>query len=127
MRCKVKCIRRCLLLLLASLALAWWKGILTLYVDTSSDAFHLDSTCPACYGRGLCGEFYSGDLVLEGKDRFAVSQAVNAKNVYFGRLGNSTSVVVKALGHNHELRELDERICGLQPGRRRPAASSATP
>ena len=60
-------------------------------------------------------DFYAGHVVLKGKDRYTVSQVVNAKNVYRGRLLNKTDVVIKSLGHNYELRELDARICGLPP------------
>ncbi|XP_033107182.1 divergent protein kinase domain 2A-like isoform X2 [Anneissia japonica] len=66
--------------------------------------------CPACYGTSLCGSFQRGELDLESFYKFRLLDVVNVKNVFFGR-HQEKSVVFKKLGHNTELKKLDEKIC----------------
>ncbi|KAF4527000.1 hypothetical protein B566_EDAN001547 [Ephemera danica] len=63
--------------------------------------------CPACFGVTFCPLINSGRIQLH-----AFSTWFNVKNVYFAESPLGT-IVLKKLGHDWELKALDEYICQL--------------
>jgi hypothetical protein len=85
-------------------------------IDITSESFHQQTKCPACFGENLCPDLNGGRVSLTNWTRRTVSKVFNAKNVYMADLtvpGNvyPASVVLKKLGHDHELEKLDRDIC----------------
>ncbi|XP_053314569.1 divergent protein kinase domain 2A [Spea bombifrons] len=79
--------------------------------------------CPACFGTSWCRKFMNGQLSFEGWARLRLLDFFNVKNVHFAQYGEpregSRRVVLKRLGSNQELAELDQRICKRATGRPR--------
>ncbi|KAM8953656.1 divergent protein kinase domain 2A [Pelodytes ibericus] len=79
--------------------------------------------CPACFGTSWCRKFMNGQLSFEGWARLRFLDFFNVKNVHFAQYGEpregSRRVVLKRLGSNQELAELDQRICKKATGRPR--------
>lgn len=87
------------------------------YVHSISKLSLADSElekCPACYGTNLCSSFESGDLQLTGVSSWRFFQFMNAKNVFNGFwVSRNVSVIIKKLGHDSELEDLDINLCKL--------------
>lgn len=67
--------------------------------------------CPYCFGTNYCRLITNNPFTIEMnslKDIF--NNQFSVKNVYKGRI-NGKGVVVKKLGNDNELNDLDERIC----------------
>ncbi|KAG8580894.1 hypothetical protein GDO81_007465 [Engystomops pustulosus] len=79
--------------------------------------------CPACFGTSWCRKFMNGQLSFEGWGRLRLLDFFNVKNVHFAQYGEpregSRRVVLKRLGSNQELAELDQKICKRATGRPR--------
>jgi len=67
------------------------------------------SKCPACYGVTICPQFLTGKISIEPWSLIASTLYLNSKNVYFAEYAGN-KVVLKKLGHNHELEDLDNQI-----------------
>ena len=81
-------------------------------IQLSDDTFSNLSKCPACYGSSLCTYFKSGDIALLGYSWWSIDSLFNVKNVYHGVWwSRNRSVVLKKLGYDSELAQLDRRIC----------------
>lgn len=78
---------------------------------SENDFLHL-SKCPACYGTDFCPHMNKDNLHLHLWSKCKICNYFNAKNVYYGTLGdNHQEVVLKMLAHNWELDEADAKIC----------------
>ncbi|XP_076986440.1 divergent protein kinase domain 2A [Tamandua tetradactyla] len=80
--------------------------------------------CPACFGTSWCRRFLGGQLAFEAWGRLRLLDALNVKNVYFAQLGEPREagrrrVVLKRLGSQRELAQLDQSICKRATGRPR--------
>jgi len=70
--------------------------------------------CPSCFGENLCDSIRSGELEPLGISKWTVSKLFNAKNVYYARWKTkNVTVVLKKLGHNNELEDLDKAVCDI--------------
>ena len=70
--------------------------------------------CPACYGKTLCPKIHSG-IISVGKEglKAHLLMLLNVKNIHFGTYKGQGPVVMKMLGHDKELANLDKEICRL--------------
>lgn len=96
-------------LLIIPLVLKFFISFFTL--PTLEELTELDK-CPTCFGVTMCPAFMGGHISLNGFDN--ISKFVNligSKNVMFGLYGDK-KVVLKKLGHNQELQQLDDKVCG---------------
>lgn len=80
--------------------------------------------CPACFGTSWCRRFLNGQVVFEAWGRLRLLDFLNVKNVYFAqygepREGGRRRVVLKRLGSQRELAQLDQSICKRATGRPR--------
>ncbi|KAJ1531008.1 hypothetical protein ONE63_005840 [Megalurothrips usitatus] len=71
--------------------------------------------CPACYGVSLCSDILQGSseisIVFDFWGRLGLlANALATKNVFSGSLGHQR-VIVKRLGDNSELQQMDKNIC----------------
>ncbi|XP_047005146.1 divergent protein kinase domain 2A [Schistocerca americana] len=68
--------------------------------------------CPACYGVDLCPIVLGDGIKLINFDSLAsVINIIGYKNVWFGTYKNA-KIVVKKLGSDWELEQLDNKLCG---------------
>lgn len=67
--------------------------------------------CPYCYGVNQCEHFKQNKITLK-TDSFVtfIYNYISVKNVFLAKLG-SVHVVLKKLGHNVELNNLDKLVC----------------
>ena len=85
-----------------------------LKLDLRGDSLTELMKCPACYGASLCPSLQSGDLHLHGYTAWSWARLLNVKNVFHGFwTSQNMSVVVKKLGYDSELAQLDLRLCEL--------------
>ncbi len=70
-------------------------------------------TCPACYGISLCDTLLKGHVQFTSISKYRILDYANTKNIFFGLLDNKTEVMLKKLGHNTELKDLEETICAM--------------
>lgn len=80
--------------------------------------------CPACFGTSWCRRFLNGQVAFEAWGRLRLLDFLNVKNVYFAqygepREGGRRRVVLKRLGSQRELAQLDQSICKRATGRPR--------
>lgn len=79
--------------------------------------------CPACFGTSWCRKFMNGQVSFETWGRLRFLDIFNVKNVYFAQYGEpregTRRVVLKRLGSNQELAEIDQKICKRATGRPR--------
>ncbi|XP_062901473.1 divergent protein kinase domain 2Ab isoform X2 [Mobula hypostoma] len=79
--------------------------------------------CPACFGTSWCRKFMNGQITFETWGRLRILDFLNVKNVYFAQYGEpregARRVVLKRLGSNQELTEMDQKICKRATGRPR--------
>lgn len=79
--------------------------------------------CPACFGTSWCRKFMNGQVSFETWGRLRFLDVFNVKNVYFAQYGEpregTRRVVLKRLGSNQELAEIDQKICKRATGRPR--------
>lgn len=80
--------------------------------------------CPACFGTSWCRRFLNGQVGFETWGRLRLLDFLNVKNVYFAqygepREGGRRRVVLKRLGSQRELAQLDQSICKRATGRPR--------
>lgn len=80
--------------------------------------------CPACFGTSWCRRFLNGQVGFEAWGRLRLLDFLNVKNVYFAqygepREGGRRRVVLKRLGSQRELAQLDQSICKRATGRPR--------
>lgn len=79
--------------------------------------------CPACFGTSWCRKFTNGQVTFETWGRLRFLDFFNVKNVYFAQYGEpregTRRVVLKRLGSNAELAEIDQKICKRAMGRPR--------
>lgn len=79
--------------------------------------------CPACFGTSWCRKFTNGQVTFETWGRLRFLDFFNVKNVYFAQYGEpregTRRVVLKRLGSNAELAEIDQKICKRATGRPR--------
>lgn len=79
--------------------------------------------CPACFGTSWCRKFMNGQVTFEMWGRLRFLDFFNVKNVYFAQYGEpregTRRVVLKRLGSNQELAEIDQKICKRATGRPR--------
>jgi len=69
-------------------------------------------TCPACYSQNLCQNFAAGEFELVGWDRYYPVKFINHRNVYQAAWKPwSRAVVLKKLGSDEEISELDRELC----------------
>ena len=110
------------LVLLSSISFYSWL-FHTLFRDRmKEDRFLGLHKCPACYGTSLCPAIKSGKLKLRGWSAVSALDLVNVKNVHTGMF-EGQHVIVKKLGRNRELRELDETLCAKAGTRSEQGAS----
>jgi len=78
------------------------------------DSFSEESKCPACFGSSMCPFLHSGDLHLSGFSAWTLARTINVKNVFYGFWkSRNISVVIKKLGYDTELDQLDQHLCEL--------------
>lgn len=79
--------------------------------------------CPACFGTSWCRKFMNSQVTFEMWGRLRFLDFFNVKNVYFAQYGEpregTRRVVLKRLGSNQELAEIDQKICKRATGRPR--------
>lgn len=79
--------------------------------------------CPACFGTSWCRKFTNGQVTFETWGRLRFLDFFNVKNVYFAQYGEpregTRRVVLKRLGSNAELAEIDQKICKRATGKPR--------
>ncbi|XP_069753486.1 divergent protein kinase domain 2A-like isoform X1 [Narcine bancroftii] len=79
--------------------------------------------CPACFGTSWCRKFMNGQITFETWGRLRILDFLNVKNVYFAQYGEpregARRVILKRLGSNQELIEMDQKICKRALGRPR--------
>ncbi|CAL8399685.1 unnamed protein product [Arctogadus glacialis] len=79
--------------------------------------------CPACFGTSWCRKFMNGQVSFEAWGRLRFLDVFNVKNVYFAQYGEpregTRRVVLKRLGSNQELADIDQKICKRATGRSR--------
>lgn len=79
--------------------------------------------CPACFGTSWCRKFMNGQVSFETWGRLRFLDVFNVKNVYFAQYGEpregTRRVVLKRLGSNQELADIDQKICKRATGRSR--------
>ncbi|XP_052354631.1 divergent protein kinase domain 2A [Oncorhynchus keta] len=79
--------------------------------------------CPACFGTSWCRKFMNGQVSFETWGRLRFLDVFNVKNVYFAQYGEpregTRRVVLKRLGSNQELADIDQKICKRATGRPR--------
>lgn len=84
-----------------------------LYHYTTKSVFDLCEfeKCPYCYGVDLCEEFKQNKITLKVDSlKTFFYNYVSVKNVYLAKF-HQESVVLKKLGHNDELNNLDKQVC----------------
>ena len=85
-----------------------------LILDLRDDSFSEVSKCPACYGDNLCSLIKEADIQLSGLDSWTISRHFNTKNVFRGFWSSrNMSVIIKKLGYDSELEQLDKKICKI--------------
>lgn len=83
------------------------------------EAFMELPSCPACYGQSLCSVILPDQngavqrIKLTGASAWKLMNFINYKNVYYGSREEST-VVLKKLAHDAELRNIDKQICNIK-------------
>lgn len=86
--------------------------LLTHYVDKPVWTICETEKCPYCYGTDFCESIQMNNVMLGYETvREIFSNYLSVKNVYNGYYKNET-VMLKHLGHNWELKKLDDTICG---------------
>ncbi|EFX71406.1 hypothetical protein DAPPUDRAFT_327242 [Daphnia pulex] len=85
------------------------RSAIPIYLNVADEKFLELKKCPACYGVMLCPAFLMGDIVPETWSRFKAAQLLNTKNVYFATFKDK-HVVMKKLGHDPQLEQLDHHI-----------------
>lgn len=67
--------------------------------------------CPYCFGTTLCKEFVKGEVAIRSSSLLEIfTNYFSVKNVFYGEYKNN-NVVLKKMGHNWELYNLDVYIC----------------
>lgn len=80
--------------------------------DVTDEKFIQAETCPACFGFSGCGLIYRKQIQLAGWSNYRVADIVNTKNIRYGTIiPGDQSVVLKKLGSEHEIEELDNKVC----------------
>lgn len=83
---------------------------------------HLNK-CPACFGTSWCRKFMNGQVSFESWGRLRFLDVFNVKNVFFAQYGEpregTRRIVLKRLGSNQELADIDQKICKRATGRPR--------
>uniref|UniRef100_A0A9J8B2R0 Divergent protein kinase domain 2Ab n=1 Tax=Cyprinus carpio carpio TaxID=630221 RepID=A0A9J8B2R0_CYPCA len=79
--------------------------------------------CPACFGTSWCRKFMNGQISFETWGRLRFLDVFNVKNVFFAQYGEpregTRRIVLKRLGSNQELTDIDQKICKRATGRTR--------
>ncbi|KAI4891139.1 hypothetical protein NFI96_020759 [Prochilodus magdalenae] len=79
--------------------------------------------CPACFGTSWCRKFMNGQVSFETWGRLRFLDVFNVKNVFFAQYGEpregTRRIVLKRLGSNQELADIDQKICKRATGRPR--------
>nr|XP_006001959.1 PREDICTED: deleted in autism protein 1 [Latimeria chalumnae]XP_006001960.1 PREDICTED: deleted in autism protein 1 [Latimeria chalumnae]XP_014347432.1 PREDICTED: deleted in autism protein 1 [Latimeria chalumnae] len=79
--------------------------------------------CPACFGTSWCRKFMNGQITFETWGRLRFLDFFNVKNVYFAQYGEpregTRRIVLKRMGSNQELADIDQKICKRATGRPR--------
>ena len=85
-----------------------------LWIDLTDEGFNNLIKCPACFGTSLCSSIKNKDIELTGFSALNFMRYIDRKNVYFGHWkSRNIPVVVKKLGFDSELIQLDEHLCQL--------------
>lgn len=63
-------------------------------------------TCPACFGVTMCPALLGGQIEIDT----SLTNLMKVKNVLYGKY-KGKQIVLKKLGHDWELEELNNRIC----------------
>ena len=74
------------------------------------DSYLETHKCPACYGASLCKKLYDGKAQFTGLSSIRSLDILNFKNFHYGKY-RGEDVVLKKLGQNSVLQEIDKRIC----------------
>ena len=94
----------------AGLVLCVYMKLLTVNLDVTS--LLSSATCTACYSQNLCYNFAAGEFELVGWDRYYPVKFINQRNVYQAVWKPlSQAVVLKKLGSDAEISELDRGLC----------------
>ncbi|XP_065575296.1 divergent protein kinase domain 2A-like [Artemia franciscana] len=93
-----------------SCLLSIYKTAFPVFVDLKDKDLLDLQKCPSCYGVNMCPAIITGEIRLVDWSQYTIGRFMNARNVYFGDFRNSP-VVMKKLGHDWELEELDNAIC----------------
>ncbi|TRY67135.1 hypothetical protein TCAL_11442 [Tigriopus californicus] len=97
-------------IILICVAIKCYPYVFPLQIDLTQEAFLEHDACPACFGTNLCAPIFKSQIQLTNWTRFSISRLMNAKNVFYGNY-KFEKVILKKLGHDHELRSLDGEIC----------------
>eukprot|EP00088_Acartia_fossae_P007926 TRINITY_DN13731_c0_g1_i1.p1 TRINITY_DN13731_c0_g1~~TRINITY_DN13731_c0_g1_i1.p1 ORF type:complete len:431 (-),score=30.57 TRINITY_DN13731_c0_g1_i1:137-1429(-) len=94
----------------AGTLLLFYTKLLPIHLNTQT--LTSSESCPACYSQNLCSNFKSDEFELVGWDRFSLAKLLNERNVFQAVWKpRSQAVVLKKLGTDRELINLDNRLC----------------
>lgn len=98
--------------LMTYMIILFFSIIVHFFVNNTYYNIPLDiDKCPFCYGNNLCALFDNNQISFDNLTFFEkISNIINIKNVYYASY-NQTKVILKKLGHNYELDNVDKTIC----------------
>ncbi|KAL8623028.1 hypothetical protein ACOMHN_066259 [Nucella lapillus] len=79
--------------------------------DVTHDNFLDIPKCPACFGSSGCGLIYHSQIQLSGWSNYRFGDAFSSKNVRYATLSGEQKVVLKKMGSDHDIAELDKKVC----------------
>lgn len=79
--------------------------------DIADDNFLEVGMCPACLGSSACGLMYHNQVQFTGWGNHRLGDVFSTKNVRYATLYGSQSVVLKKMGSESEIQELDKKVC----------------
>jgi len=79
--------------------------------DVSDDNFLEVTMCPACFGSSGCGLVYHNQVQLSGWSNYRFVNLFSTKNIRYATLSGNQNVVLKKLGTDLEIQELDNKVC----------------
>ena len=79
--------------------------------DVTNDSFLDVPLCPACFGSSGCGLMYYNQVQLSGWSGYRFGNLFNTKNILYATLSGGQKVVLKKLGSDQEIQDLDDKVC----------------
>lgn len=79
--------------------------------DVTHDNFLDVPMCPACFGSSGCGLIYYDQVQLSGWSNYRFVDSLGSNNVRYATLSGHQKVVLKKMGNDQDIAELDKKIC----------------